>query len=141
MAQAQVPPLSGVGESRAVDVLHQLRQSLGEEGQVHFVPDVVLGPLEQVQQGLQERSQLWAAERTKTDQKPQSNVQSTRRPSKSIRLCSRILTTFLEAGEALVLGHSAAGAGRLARRTGQGVEATEGAELRPLFLLRHLCRL
>lgn len=57
-AQAQVPPLSGVGESCAVDVLHQLRQSLGEEGQVDFVPDVVLGPLEQVQQGLQERTQL-----------------------------------------------------------------------------------
>lgn len=58
VAQAQVPPLSGVSESRAVNVLHQLRQSLGEEGQVHFVPDVVLGPLEQVQQGLEERTQL-----------------------------------------------------------------------------------
>lgn len=54
MAQAHIPPLSGVSQSCAVDVLHQLRQSLGEEGQVHFVPDVVLGPLEQVQQGLQE---------------------------------------------------------------------------------------
>lgn len=84
MAQAQVPPLSGVGESRAVDVLHQLRQSLGEEGQVDFVPDVVLGPLEQVQQGLQERSQLWAAERTTADQKPQSNMRSARNPSKTV---------------------------------------------------------
>lgn len=35
-------------------MLHQLRQSLCEEGQVDFVPDVVLSPLEQVQQGLQE---------------------------------------------------------------------------------------
>lgn len=58
MAQAQVPPLSGVGESCAVYVLHQLRQSLSEERQVDFVPDVILGPLEQVQQGLQERTQL-----------------------------------------------------------------------------------
>lgn len=58
MAQAQVPPLSGVSESRAVDILHELRQSLSEESQVHFVPDVVLGPLEQVQQGLQEWAQL-----------------------------------------------------------------------------------
>lgn len=62
MAQAQIPPLSGVCESCAVDMLHQLRQSLGEEGQVNFVPDVVLSPLEQVQQGLQERMQLWMAE-------------------------------------------------------------------------------
>lgn len=54
MVQAQVPPLSGVNESCAVDVLHQLRQSLGEECQVDFVSDVVLCPLEQVQQGLQE---------------------------------------------------------------------------------------
>lgn len=87
MAQAQVPPLSGVGESRAVDVLHQLRQSLGEEGQVDLVPDVVLGPLEQVQQGLQERAQLWAAARTATDQKTQSDMQSMCSPSKSVRLC------------------------------------------------------
>lgn len=52
MAQAQVPPLSGVCERCAVDVLHQLRQSLSKEGQVHFVTSVVLGPLEQVQQCL-----------------------------------------------------------------------------------------
>lgn len=45
-------------EGRAVDVLHQLRQRLGEEGQVHLVPDVVLSPLEQVQQRLQERAQF-----------------------------------------------------------------------------------
>lgn len=53
-AQPQIPPLPGVNEGCAVDVLHQLRQSLGEEGQVHFVPDVVFGPLQQVQQCLQE---------------------------------------------------------------------------------------
>lgn len=57
-AQTQVPPLSSVSESCAVDVLNQLRKSLGEEGQVHFVPDVVFCPLEQVQQCLQERTQF-----------------------------------------------------------------------------------
>lgn len=46
MTQACIPPLSGVSESCAVDMLHQLRQSMREEGQVHFVPDVVFGPLE-----------------------------------------------------------------------------------------------
>lgn len=61
-AQARLPPLSGVSESGAVDVLHQLRQRLGEEGQVGPVSDVVLGPLEQVQQGLQEGAELWRAE-------------------------------------------------------------------------------
>lgn len=58
MGQAEVPPLSGVNEGRAVNMLHKLRQSLGEKSQVHFVPDVVLGSLEQVQQGLQEWAQL-----------------------------------------------------------------------------------
>lgn len=57
-AQAHVPLVSGMSQSCAVDVLNQLRESLGKEGQVHFVPDVVLRPLEQVQQGLQERPQL-----------------------------------------------------------------------------------
>lgn len=61
--QAQIPPLSGVSERCAIDMLHQLRQSLGEKSQVDFVPDVVFGPLEQVQQGLQEGTQLWMAER------------------------------------------------------------------------------
>lgn len=63
IVQAQIPPLSGVSERCAVDMLHQLRQRLGEEGQVDFVPDVVFGPLEQVQQGLQEGTQLWMADR------------------------------------------------------------------------------
>lgn len=63
MSQAQISLLSGVSERYAVDMLHQLRQRLGEECQVHFVSDVVLSPLEQVQQGLQERTQLWTAER------------------------------------------------------------------------------
>lgn len=50
---------------------------------------------------------------------------------------TRILTAFLEAGEALILSHSAAGAGRLTGRTCQCVEATERTELCPLFLLCH----
>ena len=59
-ALSQVPPLPRrVGEGRVVDVLHQLGQGLREEGQVHLVPDVVLRSLQQVQQGLQERVQLW----------------------------------------------------------------------------------
>ncbi len=45
VSRAQVPPLSGMDECCAVDVLHQLRKSLCEEGQVDFVPDVVLSPL------------------------------------------------------------------------------------------------
>lgn len=57
-------------EGRAVDVLHQLRQSLGEEGQVHLVPDVVLGPLEQVQQRLQERAQLCTERERVRGEKP-----------------------------------------------------------------------
>lgn len=56
-----------VGERAAVDVLHQLRQSLGEEGEVHLVPDVVLGPLEEIQQSLQEGAQLWRPEETLLD--------------------------------------------------------------------------
>lgn len=56
--KVHIPPLSGVSNSGAVDVLHQLRQSLREERQVDFVPDVVLSSLEQIQQGLQERTQL-----------------------------------------------------------------------------------
>ena len=48
-----------MGEGRVVDVLHQLGQGLGEEGQVHLVPDVVLRPQQKVQQRLQERVQLW----------------------------------------------------------------------------------
>lgn len=54
VAEAQISSLSDVGERCAVDMLNQLRQSLGEEGQVDFVPDVVLSSLKQVQQGLQE---------------------------------------------------------------------------------------
>lgn len=60
---AHVPPLSSVAESCAVDVLYQLRKSLGEKCQVNFVPDVVLSSLEQIQQGLQERVQLYIAGR------------------------------------------------------------------------------
>lgn len=74
MAQAHIPPLSGVSQSCAVDMLHQLRQSLGEEGQVDFVPDVVLGPLEQVQQGLQEGAQLWVVERKQQVRNPRSTT-------------------------------------------------------------------
>lgn len=73
IVQAQIPPLSGVSERCAVNMLHQLRQCLGEEGQVDFVPDVVLGPLEQVQQGLQEGTQLWMAEGKQTGQKVLQN--------------------------------------------------------------------
>lgn len=136
-AQPQIPPLPGVNEGCGVDVLHQLRQSLGEEGQVHFVPDVVFGPLQQVQQRLQERTQLWMEGREQVrGQKPLHG---------DLRVTSlafgnnqtRILTAFLEAGEALILGHSAAGAARLTGRTCQCVEATERAELCPLFLLCH----
>lgn len=65
MSQAQIPLLSGVSERHAVDMLHQLRQRLSEEGQVNLVPDVVLSPLEQVQQGLKEGAQFWTAERAK----------------------------------------------------------------------------
>lgn len=54
-----------MSERHAVDMLHQLRQSLSEEGQVNLVPDVVLSPLEQVQQSLQEGTQFWTAERAK----------------------------------------------------------------------------
>lgn len=46
------------GEGGAVDVLHQLRQRLGEEGQIHLIPDVVLRPLQQVQQRLQKGLEL-----------------------------------------------------------------------------------
>lgn len=52
-----------MSEGRVVDVIHQLRQGLGEEGQVHLVPDVVLCSLQQVQQCLQERMQLWGDKR------------------------------------------------------------------------------
>lgn len=41
----------------------------------------------------------------------------------------KVLTAFLEAGEAFVLGQSAASAGRLTGRTGQFIEATQRAEL------------
>lgn len=50
-----------------------------------------------------------------------------------------VLTTFLEADEAFVLGHSAARARSLTGRTGQGVKATQRAEFRSLFLLGHFC--
>lgn len=54
-----LPPLPLLGgEGCTVDVFHQLRQGLGEEGQVYLVSDIVLCSLEQVQQGLQERTQL-----------------------------------------------------------------------------------
>jgi len=58
-ALAQVSPLPRVSEGRVVDVLHQLGQGLGEEGQVHLAPDVVLRSLQQVQKRLQKRMQLW----------------------------------------------------------------------------------
>lgn len=41
----------------------------------------------------------------------------------------KVLTAFLEVGEAFLLGQSAASAGRLTRRTGQFIEATQRAEL------------
>ncbi len=44
--------------SRAVHILHQLRKSLSEEGQIDSISDVVIGPLKQVQQSLQEGIQL-----------------------------------------------------------------------------------
>lgn len=58
MGQTDISLLPRVLERRAVDVLNELGQSLGEEGQVDFVPDIVLGSLKQVQQGLQEGTQL-----------------------------------------------------------------------------------
>lgn len=60
--QAEVSFLSAVSESGVVDVLHKLRQRLREEGQVHAISDVILSPLEQVQQALQEGAQLWVTE-------------------------------------------------------------------------------
>ena len=48
------------------------------------------------------------------------------------------LTAFLEAVQTLLLGHAAAGAGGLAGRAGQGVEATQGAELGPLLVFGQL---
>lgn len=38
-------------------------------------------------------------------------------------------TTFLEAGETFVLGHSVASAAQLGRRAAEGVEATQSDEL------------
>lgn len=55
---AEVSLLSAGSESCVVDVLHKLRQSLCEESQVHAISDVILSPLEQVQQALQEGAQL-----------------------------------------------------------------------------------
>lgn len=66
-------------EGRTVDVLHQLRQSLGEEGQVHLVPDVVFGPLQQVQQRLQEGAQLCMdRERVKVEETMQGDTTGSR---------------------------------------------------------------
>lgn len=56
---AHVPFVSAVRESGAVDVFHQLRKRLREEGEVDFVPDVVFSALQQVQKSLQEGTQLY----------------------------------------------------------------------------------
>ena len=65
-----------VGERAAVDVLHQLGQSLGEEGEVHLVPDVVLSPLEEIQQSLQEGAELWRGEETLLEDRKSTRLNS-----------------------------------------------------------------
>jgi len=52
--------------SRTVHILHQLRKSLSEEGQIDFISDIVICSLKQVQQSLKKGMQLCREKYTHT---------------------------------------------------------------------------